>query len=152
MSVNIFLTLNEIIMTVSIVRRLSYALLLCLGQLITIQKRLWDWAVRKTYNIFLLGVRPALVNYVDIFIAAGTKINEPFPTTQFSKWWFHKPLRLDFTDKSGSPLVYVRSKLPLRHSAKHEISSNIQALAFELKFITEKWFFVIICKPTSQNC
>ena len=47
------------------------------------------------------SVRVALVDYVDIFIAAETKINESFPTAQFAIDDFHKPLNLDVTDKSG---------------------------------------------------
>ena len=47
------------------------------------------------------GVRAALVNYVDIFIAAETKINESLPNVQFAIDGFHKPLSLDVTDKSG---------------------------------------------------
>ena len=35
----------------------------------------------------------AIVNYVDIFIAAETKINESFPTAQFATDGFNKPLR-----------------------------------------------------------
>ena len=60
------------------------------------------------------SVRAAIVNYVDVFIAAETKINEFFPTSQFAIYGFHKPLRLDATDKSGGLLVYVTSYLPLR--------------------------------------
>ena len=62
------------------------------------------------------SVRVAIVNYVDIFIAAETKINEFFPTSQFAIYGFHKPLRLDATDKSGGLClsVYVTSYLPLR--------------------------------------
>ena len=60
------------------------------------------------------SVRPAIVNYVDIFIAAETKIDEFFPTTQFAIYGFHKPLRLDATNKSGGRLVYVTSYLLLR--------------------------------------
>ena len=60
------------------------------------------------------SVRAAIVNYVDVFIAAETKINEFFPTSQFAIYGFHKPLRLDATDKSGGLSVYVTSYLPLR--------------------------------------
>ena len=54
---------------------------------------------------------------------------------------FTKPLRLDATDKSGGLLVYVRSYLPLRQLIKNEISSDIQALVFEINLRKEKWFF-----------
>ena len=68
------------------------------------------------------SVRVAIVNYVDTFIAAETKINESFPTAQFAIDGFHKSLRLDATDKSGGLLVCFRLYLPLRQLTKHEIS------------------------------
>ena len=98
------------------------------------------------------SVRAAIVNYVDIVIAAETKINESFPTAQFAIDGFHKPLRLDATDKSGILLVYVRSYLPLRQLTKHEMSSDIQALVFEINLRKKKRFFLSIYKPPSQNC
>ena len=97
----------------------------------------------KTYN---------KVNYVDIFIAAETKINESFATAQFAIDGFHKPLTLDVTDKSGCLLVDLRSYLRFRQSTKHKISSDIQAVAFERNLIKEKWFFLSIYKPLSQSC
>ena len=78
------------------------------------------------------SIRTALVDHVDIFIAAETKINESFPTAQFVIDGFHKPLRLDVTDKSGDLLVYVRSYLPLCQLTKHEISSDMQALVIKI--------------------
>ena len=55
--------------------------------------------INSIRNIFD-SVRAALVNYVDIFIAAEIKINESFPTTQFVIDGFHKRLRLDVKDKN----------------------------------------------------
>ena len=98
------------------------------------------------------SVSAALVDYVDIFIATVTKINESFPTAQFAIDGFHKPLRLDVTDKSGGLLVYVRSYLPSRQLTKHKISSDIQPLVFEINLRKEKWFFLSIYKPPLQNC
>ena len=98
------------------------------------------------------SVRESIVNYVDIFIAAETKINESFPTAQFAIDRFHKPLRLDAADKSGGLLAYVRSYLPLRQLTKHEICSDIQALVFEINLRKQKWFFLSIYKPPLQNC
>ena len=98
------------------------------------------------------SVRAAILKYVDIFIAAETKINESFPTAQFTNDRFHKPLRLDATDKSGGLLVYVRSYLLLCQLTKHEIFSDIQALVLEINLRKEKWLFLSICKPSSQNC
>ena len=97
-------------------------------------------SIRNTFD----SVRAAVVNYVDIFI-------ESFPTAQFAIDGFHKPLRLDATDKSGSLLVYVRSYLPLRQLTKHGISSDIRTLVFEINLREEKWFFFSIYKPPSQK-
>ena len=89
---------------------------------------------------------------------AKTKINKSFPTAQFAIDGFHKPFRLNATDKSGDLLVYVRSYLllrqflPLRQLTKHEISLGIQALVFEINLRKEKWLFLSIYKPPSQNC
>ena len=65
-------------------------------------------SIRNTFDI----VRADIVNSVDIFITAETKINESFPTAQFAIDGFHKLLRLDATDKSEGLLVYVRLYLP----------------------------------------
>ena len=54
-------------------------------------------SIRNTF----VSVKGAIVNYVDIFIAAETKINESFPSAQFAIDGFYKPLRLDVTDKTG---------------------------------------------------
>ena len=75
--------------------------------------------INSTRNTFD-SARTALINYVNyqlsimsimliIFITAETKISESFPTAQFAIDGFHKPLRLDVTDKSGGLIVYVRS-------------------------------------------
>ena len=84
------------------------------------------------------SVKGAQVNYVDVFIAAETKINDSFPTAQFAIDGFHKPLSLNVTDKGGGLLVYVRSYLPLRQLKKHKISSDIPDVAFEINLRKEK--------------
>ena len=56
---------------------------------------------------------------------------------------------MDFKDKSIGLLVYVRSYFSLRQLTK--ISSDIQALVFEINLRKGKWFFLSIYKPPSQN-
>ena len=53
------------------------------------------------------SVRAAIVHYIDILIAAETKIHESFATAQFTIDGFQKPLRLDATDKSGGLLFML---------------------------------------------
>ena len=60
---------------------------------------------------------------------------------QFLMEGFHKPLRLDISDKSGGFLVYVRLHLLSRQLIKSEIPSEIQAIPFEVNMRKKKWFF-----------
>ena len=53
---------------------------------------------------------------VDILCIAETKIDESFPTAQFILPGYHKPYRLDITDKQGGLLVYIKSHLPFINS------------------------------------
>ena len=43
---------------------------------------------------------------VDILIVAETKIDASFPTAQFSAEGYHKPYRLDVSEKSGGFSLY----------------------------------------------
>ena len=49
---------------------------------------------------------------VDILSVAETKLDAPFPKSQFLIPGFHEPMRLDITSKCGGMLVYIRSSLP----------------------------------------
>ena len=86
-------------------------------------------------------VKGAVVDYINIFIAAETKINESFSTSQFAIDNSHKPLKLDVTNNNGGLSVYVMSYLPLSQLTKHKISSDIEVFAFEINLRKEKWFF-----------
>ena len=90
-------------------------------------------------------------NYVDILVIAETKIDKSFFTAQFIIEGFHQPLRLDISDKSGALLVYVRSHLLSRQLTKFKISSDIQAIPFQVNMRKEKWFFLCIYNPPSMN-
>ena len=104
------------------------------------------------YGQLFVNIRAAIVNYVDIFIAAKAKINESFPTAQFAIDAFHKPLRLEVTDKSRGVILYITSYLPLRQLTKHKKFSDIQAFIFEINLKKKKWLFLSTYKPPSQNC
>ena len=97
------------------------------------------------------NLKEVVSNHVDILVIAETKIDKLFPTAQFIIEGFHKPLRLDISDKSGGLLVYVRPFLLSRQLTKFEIPSEIQAIPFEVNMTKEKWFFLCIYKPPCMN-
>ena len=45
----------------------------------------------------------------DILCIAETKIDESFPTAQFLLPGYHKPYRLDISDKQGGLLIYIKA-------------------------------------------
>ena len=70
---------------------------------------------------------------------------------QFITEWFHKPPRLDISDKSRDLLIYVSSHLLSCQLTKFEIPSDIQGIPFEVNMRKEKWFVLCIYKPPSMN-
>ena len=53
------------------------------------------------------NLKEVITNHVNILVIAQTNMDKSFPTAQFIIERFHKPLRLDISDKSGGLLVYV---------------------------------------------
>ena len=51
------------------------------------------------------NLKEVIGNHVDILVIAETKIDKSFPTAQFVIEGFHKPLRVDISDKSGGLLL-----------------------------------------------
>ena len=51
---------------------------------------------------------------VDILCIEETEIDESFPTTQFILPGYHKPYRLDISDKQGGLLIYITAHYALQ--------------------------------------
>ena len=64
---------------------------------------------------------------------------------------YHKPYRLDITDKQGGLLVYIKSHLPSKLLSIHNTSHDIQVIPFDLNLRKEKWMFMCIYRPPKQN-
>ena len=88
---------------------------------------------------------------IDILCIAESKIDKSFPTAQFLLPGYHKPFRLDISDRKGGLLVYVKSYLPSRLLKSFDIPNDIQIIPFELNLRKEKWLFICIYRPPLQN-
>ena len=88
---------------------------------------------------------------VDILCIAETEIDESFPIPQFILPGYHKPYRLDITDKQGGLLVYIKSHLPSRLLSIHNTANDIQVILFEINLRNEKWMSMSIYRPPKQN-
>ena len=104
-------------------------------------------SIRKKFD----DLKVIVYENVDILCIAETKIDESFPTAQFLWSGYHKPYRLDISDKQGGLLIYIKAHLPSRLLSNHISPKDIQALPFELNLRKEKWMFVCIYRPPKQD-
>ena len=89
--------------------------------------------------------------HVDILCVLETKIDNSFPTAQFSWPGYHKPYRLIISDRRGGLLVYIKSHLPSRRLTNYSMPKDIQIIPFELNLRKEKWMFMCIYRPPAQS-
>ena len=88
---------------------------------------------------------------VDIVSIAETKLDDSFPSTQFTLEGYHTPYRLEVNNKSGGILVYVKPSIPSHCLCYEELRISIQATTFEINLRKEKWLVISIYCPHSQN-
>ena len=86
---------------------------------------------------------------VDILCITETKTDKSLKTRQFTLLGYHKPYQLDMTDNQEELLVF--SHLPSKLLSTHNIPNDIQVITFELNLRKEKWIFMCIYRPPTQN-
>ena len=89
--------------------------------------------------------------HVDILCVPETKIGNSSPTAQFSWPGYHKPYRLDISDRRVGLLVYIKSHLPSRRLTNYTMPKGIQIIPFELNLRKAEWMFMCIYRPPAQN-
>ena len=97
------------------------------------------------------SLQEIVMGKVDILVVAETKIDASFPTAQFSAERYHKPYRLDVSEKSGGILVYISSSIPSRQLHYKNLNLSIQAVPFEINLRKDKWLVISVYRPPSQN-
>ena len=88
---------------------------------------------------------------IDILAIGETKLDDSFPSGQFSKKGFKNPYRLDHTANSGGIMLYVRENLIAREITLNTLPNDIQIISLELTTGTGKWAFLFVYRPPSQN-
>ncbi len=63
-------------------------------------------------------LRAMVLETIDILIIAETKIDNSFPTSQFTIEGFMKPFRYDQNQNVGGLLIYARERTPVKVSLK----------------------------------
>ena len=104
-------------------------------------------SIRKKFDDLKLIIN----ENVDILCTAETKIDKSFPTEKFILPGYHKPYRLNISEKQGGLLIYVKAHFPSRLLSNHIWPKDIQAIPFELSLRKEKWMFMCIYRPPKQD-
>ena len=94
---------------------------------------------------FLLG------KSLDIICISETKLDETFPTAQFTIEDFRKLYRLDITSNSRGFLFYVKANLPSKLISFYNFPSEIQCIPIELNISNKKYALLSIYQPLNQN-
>ena len=63
---------------------------------------------------------------IDILLLSETKIDDPFPSTQFNMSGFSTPYRLDHSAKGGWTLLYIRDDIPSKILKSYMIPNDIE--------------------------
>ena len=100
-------------------------------------------SIRNKFDALIAGIQ----NKVDILLISETKLDETFPTRQFSIDGFTSPYRLDRNGFGGGLLAYVREYIPSKF-IKTELS-NREGFFIEINLRNKKW--VIGCSYNPHN-
>ena len=76
---------------------------------------------------------------VDILIVSETKIDDSFPSSQFSIEGFSTPFRLDRNHEGGGIIIYVREDIPCKEIKNHYLPKDIEGIFIELNLRNKKW-------------
>ena len=76
---------------------------------------------------------------VDILLISETKIDESFPTYQFSISVFSSPFRYDRSCNAGGLLFYLRKDIPAKIIKTENKKSNVELFYVEINFFKKKW-------------
>ena len=94
-------------------------------------------------------VKTTILPFVDILCVAETKLDSSITKSQFFVEGFKKPIRLDFSKKSGGLLLYVKDHLPLRQLSNNLLPQGIECLTLELNLRKTKWLILSIYRNPS---
>ena len=89
--------------------------------------------------------------YVDILLLLETRLDDSFPTAQFSLNGFCKPYRLDRSSNGGGILLYVRDDIPSRLLTDYKIKDNLELFFVEVNIRKKKWLLGCSYNPHKNN-
>ena len=102
------------------------------------------------------SLKSIMKNYKDIIVLTETKLDDSFPTSQFTIEGYSKPFRHDRNSDGGSILIYSREDIPCRELTCHTFSEGIEGVFIELNLIINinnkcKWILLGTYRPPQKH-
>ena len=92
-----------------------------------------------------------ITKYVDILLLSETKLDDSFPTGQFSLNGYSKTYRLARSSNGGGILLYVRDDIPSRLLTDYKIKDNVELFFVEVNIRKKKWLLSCSYNPHKSN-
>ena len=83
-------------------------------------------------------LKTVIGNNIDVLTVVETKIDDTFPTDQFSIDGFQTPFRLDRNQAGGGIMIYVREGIPCKALLKHNFTERLEGLFIEINLRKRK--------------
>ena len=88
---------------------------------------------------------------IDILVITETKIDNSFPTNQFTIEGYGIPFRLDRNTNGGGLLIFVKEHIPCRILSSHNENNNFEGIFFEINLRKKKWLIVGGYNPKKED-
>ena len=92
-----------------------------------------------------------ITKYEDILLLSETKLDDSFPTAQFSLNDFSKPYRLDRSSNGGAIILYVRDDIPSRLLTDYKIKDNLELFFVGVNLRKRRWLLGCSYNPHRSN-
>ena len=88
---------------------------------------------------------------IDILIITETKLDDSFPTEQFTISGYSKPYRLDRNRNGGEVIIYIREDIPSKQINNFKIYDDIENIFIDVNLYKTKWLMCGFYHPPNQN-
>ena len=113
----------------------------------TLKAKNVDRPVIAHLNINFLGskfepLKSLIKDNIDILLISETKLDDTFPSSQFTIEGYSKPIRLDRDFHGGGLLFFLRDDLTCREITSHKLPDNVECIFLEITIRKIKWLIM----------
>ena len=88
---------------------------------------------------------------IDLLVVTETKLDESFPSTQFSIDGFSKPVRLDRTSQGGGIIIFIRENISHKMLEKISSDTDDESIFMVITLRNSKWLLIACYNPEKSR-